>query len=119
MVDNSFDIIRSMTDTGEYQEAEIVREPTRRERAGRYARDKAFEYGKESADAVRTNILWAGFGSLFIFFFVVFVVLAALIALILWLIPFAAAAVIVAIIVMSLGAAATVTYRFFQSIFYK
>lgn len=100
----------------EYQEAEIVREPTRGERMGRFARDRAYEFGKESAEGVRTNLFWAGFGSLFIFLFAAFVVFAALIALVVWLLPFAAAAVLVALVVMALAAAGSITYRFFKSL---
>ena len=98
----------------EYQEAEIVDESTTARKAGNFAQDQAFEYGADAVKQMRNQLLWAGFGSLFVFFLVLFVILAVVISLIVWLLPFAFAALVVAVLCMLIAGTVRAVYSFLR-----
>lgn len=102
------------THMSEYQEAEIVDEPTRTGRMGDFARDKGFEFAARSAQEMRRQLWWSGFGTLFMFLLILFVVIAIIIGLVLWILPFALAAFVLTFIIAGIAWTGRAVYSWFN-----
>lgn len=87
-----------------YEEPEIVSDSNIGRSSRRRAEDMAMNFGRESAEELRSKLFWAGFGSLFIFLLITFLVVGLIVTLLFWLLPFVVAAALVAFIVVGVGA---------------
>lgn len=82
-----------------FEEAEIVMN------SGKHRANQdgdTFDYGidKDAIDGIKRQLIWSGFGALFIVLFIVFLIIGLLVTLIFWLLPFAFAALVAAVIVI-------------------
>ena len=96
-----------------YEEAEIVTGTTRRTGTDR-ATDAFEKFATEGASELRSNLFWAGFGTLFIFLLIAFTVIGLLIALFFWLLPFIVAAALTAFILLGAGSVFTMIRSLFS-----